>query len=107
MPPNYSYWKRYVDELEKFIVVNNDHYNIVMGDFNVIYDYSLDHIPKLKLISNRGNMLKTVINNLDLIDIARYHEEDKELYTRIDKANKSMLRIDHVYVSKNMKYIEL
>ena len=73
------------------------------GDFNCIENLELDKAGGDALAGDKGSAeLKDFVNSLSLCDVFRVKFPQRKQFTRHNKANTNMSRIDRIYAPKSM-----
>ena len=73
------------------------------GDFNCIDSLELDKAGGDYLAGDKGSVeLKDFAGSLSLCDVLRVKFPKRELFTRHNKSNTNMSRIDRIYAAKSM-----
>ena len=73
------------------------------GDFNCIENLELDKARGDALAGDKGSAeLKDFVDSVSLCDVFRVKFPQRKLFTRHNKANTNMSRIDRIYAPKSM-----
>ena len=93
-----TFWKLLKSKLKEIDDMENV---IVMGDFNSV-ENALDRYPHREDDEKVKKAWKGIRDKFKLIDGWRLHNPLKKEYTYVQKATKSMSRIDRIYMNSNI-----